>query len=325
MKNRMKIITLLSLVAIGLKLSAQIDPKIRAKPDDLKMLQGRTVIVEVEEEDARVVAKLSKKEKDADRLQEYRDFIANNNTMLKNAVDKYWKFNSSIEYKTTTELQDIKGKSKDYVIISFESIWSEGRSTFCVPEIWYNRSEGKDGPDCMIFLPPSSIPEKETDPTMWSYVQADYDFAIEQMQAYIKYMITTDKRIYFADYAKKMTETNCSQIKNGTLVIDKDQLGEGVDKDAIKSEYKGPFVITDQKAYSNAFENQEQGKEVVFSFPYDILGGITGYNLMFAKIVVDCSTANIVFYYRGESMGVNYPYYDIRKQVFDYMERCVSK
>jgi hypothetical protein len=330
--------TFLPLVAIlccailpGVKTQAQIAIGNEMDAKFLTKVKDRTVIVEVKEEDPKVVAKLSKKDKNADRLQHYRDFISNSNDMLKKAVDKYWKFNANIEYKTTTELKDIRGKSKDnvyYQIISVTTIQDDGQDFFSdlsIPVVCYDNSgiTSNYEHDFSMYLPVALIPEKESNPCMWSYVQADFDFAIIEMQANFNYTIANNKKIKFEDYGKLMGKQNCGKAKNSTLVIDLAQLGEKVTESDIKSEYKGPIELTDGQTYNNAFDNQEAGKEVIFSFAYGIAKGSFGSStLFFSKAVVNCATGEIEYYYKPPMFGVMWIMWDIRKQIFDYIEKC---
>lgn len=299
----------------------------------LTKVKDRTVIVEVKEEDPKVVAKLSKKDKNADRLQHYRDFISNSNDMLKKAVDKYWKFNTNIEYKTTTELNDMRGKSKDnvyYEIISVAILQDIGGATYdpnalSVPVVCYDNSGITNSyeHDFSMYLPVASVPEKENNPFMWGYVQADFDFAIIEMQANFNYTIANNKKIKFEDYGKLMSKQNCGKAQNSTLVIDRAQLGEKVTESDIKSEYKGPIELTDGQTYNDAFDNQEAGKEVIFSFAYGIAkGSFGGSTLFFSKAVVNCATGEIEYYYKPPMFGVMWIMWDIRKQIFDYIQKC---
>ncbi len=68
-------------------------------------MANRTLIVELLEEDPKVIDKLSKKKKRAAKLQEYKDFITFYNDMIKDAVSKYWTFNENIEYRSATEVE----------------------------------------------------------------------------------------------------------------------------------------------------------------------------------------------------------------------------
>ena len=332
-----KRITLFSLalcITTGISnLCAQMDANINASPSGLKTLQGRKVIVEVKEEDQKMIDAINKNKKDAGGLQRYKDFIANNNKMLKAAVDKYWKFNSSIEYKTTTELKDIRGKSSDCVILSYRSLSDENfeeTHTYSIPLIWYDRGErtANQEPDYYVYLPVASLTESPS-PEEWVYEQADYDFAILQIQAAMNYMISTNKQITYENYGKQMAEANCGKMQGLSLVIDKKQCDEKADESSIKQFYKGPFELTDGTAGSNLV-NRTKGKEVIFSFPYGIASGSMGMvvtsALYFAKGVINCETGELMYYYKppgGMGMGTATTWqYELRKYLFYYMGKC---
>lgn len=335
-----KKITLLSL-AISMvsgitNLHAQMDNSINGDPAAFKMLQSRTVIVEMKEEDPKMVAYISKNPKSADGLKRYKDFIANNNSMLKKAVDTYWKFNSSIQYKTTTELANIIGKSSDYVIISFRSV-GEGSleqgnyDTYSIPLLWFDRSErnGNEEPDDYVYLPPNSISDEAARPEEWRYVQSDYDFAVIQLQAHINYMISADTKMIYEEYAKIMSQQNCGKMKDNTLILDKDQLDNNADDRSIETLYKGLFDVTDGQA-NVVFENHEDGKQIVFSFPYEIVSGstdvVTNLAFHFAKAAVDCKTGELLYFYKpsgdmGKGSTTTWQY-GLRKNLFSNMGKC---
>ena len=328
------------MVSLGTNLHAQMDNRISGDPATFKMLKSRVAIVEVKEEDPEMIAALSKNKKDPEALQHYKDFIINNNKMLKQAIDKYWKFNSTIQYKTTSELKDIIGTSNQFVIISYQTLTGgtfERRTggspvaTYGMPLIWYYRSEkaANKEPDDYMYLPVASLPDNEASPECWGYAQSDYDFAIMQMQANIQYMIQVNKKVLYEDYIKDVWQTNCGKMQNETLVIDKNQLDEKTDESDIKKYYKGPYALTDGQA-NDDFENHEQGKEIVFSYAYGIASGsisfVTTSALYFSKAIVDCGTGNIMYYYRppnGMALGGGSTYqYGLRKLVFYYMQKC---
>ncbi|HTA26348.1 MAG TPA: hypothetical protein VK809_01065 [Bacteroidia bacterium] len=315
-------------------LHAQMDGFINAGPSDLKIMQSRTLLVEIKEEDQKVEASLAKNKKDPDAVQHYKDFITNNNSMLKKAVDKYWKFNSTVQYKTSSDLMKLVGKSDQYVIISFQGITGdnfEETTAFDMPVIIYNRSErtGKQEPDDYMYMPPSSIPDNPNS-ECWTYAQSAYDFAIIQMQANIDYMIKNNKKIRYLDYAKKISEEKkCGELQTETLVMDNSMLDDKVDESAIKSFYKGPIELTDGKS-DETFENHVQGKEVIFSFPYGVastsISIATISALYSAKAIVDCKTGELIYFYlppSGMNMGTATTWqFKLRKYFFYYMQKC---
>jgi hypothetical protein len=202
-------ISLVAVIFCGLlpapKLHAQVPMPMKIDPSFVEREKSKTVIVEMMEEDPKLVEKLSKKEKNADRLQHYRDFISSNNVMLKKAVDKYWKFNTDIQYKTTSELYDYKKENKGFMVLSVGFIasgssnnWDVSKDIF-IPVLYYTNSGSSSdfNYDYEVYLPAASIPDKEPNARMWSYMQCDYDFAIREMLASFDYVKSSGQKTKF--------------------------------------------------------------------------------------------------------------------------------
>ena len=83
-------------MAFSFPVKAQIDPTINAKPGDLRMMEKRTLIVELLETNPKLAATFTKKHK-TEALQQYNNFIETYNADIKTAISKYWTFNKNIE------------------------------------------------------------------------------------------------------------------------------------------------------------------------------------------------------------------------------------
>src|ERR1035437_5063902 len=192
-----------------MQLHSQIKDKIYGTAGDFKSFQKRTLVVELQEEDAKTIEKLTKKKKD-NELEKYKRFISDYNTFIKEAVDKYWTLNDKKEYKTAAEVKEIRDKKNSkYVIMSYYELTDKGgdvvtRSGLEVPALLYGRAEKEPGrqPDYQIYLPSSYTRENS------EYLKYDFAFAVQAMQANIQYIIKTSKPINFEDWAKTICETN---------------------------------------------------------------------------------------------------------------------
>src|SRR5262249_7194857 len=87
---------------------SQINPKYYGEAEDFKVMAKRILVVQLMEEDPDVIKKLSKKEKTAQQLKEYKEFISDYNTLIQSAVPKYWKYNEKIEFKAESEVKQLQ-------------------------------------------------------------------------------------------------------------------------------------------------------------------------------------------------------------------------
>ena len=118
----MKNFLLLAFGLVSLVSSAQISPKFQGEVKELKELQSRTLIVEILEEDPKILKKLDKPKKQDDLI-DYKLFIKQFNEEFKIYAAKYWKLNTKIEFKTTTEVLALnKAKDKSYAILRFYNL-----------------------------------------------------------------------------------------------------------------------------------------------------------------------------------------------------------
>jgi hypothetical protein len=79
-------------------------------------VDGRTLIVELAEENPKELKKLSKKGDQA--VKEYKDNISEHNERLKQLIPKYWPFENEILFKKTGEVDAVvKSKNTNYLIL----------------------------------------------------------------------------------------------------------------------------------------------------------------------------------------------------------------
>jgi len=301
------------------------------------MLKGRTMVVELFEEDQKVVDKLTKKNK-TDELAMYRNFISTYNADIKIAVDKYWTLNKKIEYKKKSELTDIIGNSKDYVIMFYRELGDIDMdlsvSSLSVPVIAYNRSERsqKKDPDEEIYLPPVSYPKDANKASYFGYTQSSYNFAIREMQANIQYMLKMNKKIIYEDYACKMSDENkCKKLQQSNILILKSELdpkSSSKDMKDMKDAYNGPFQFVEDKDFIDAFVNETDGKSDMFILPWGLakgsFGPISQTSLVFMKVIIDCKTGDVLYAHKAGMMEGEEMMRVIKPVTFEHMDKCKS-
>jgi hypothetical protein len=321
----MKKFLLLAFGFVSLVSSAQISPKFYGEVKELKELQSRTLIVEILEEDPKTIKKLDKPKKQKE-LSDYKLFIKQFNEEFKIYAAKYWKLNTKIEFKTQTEVLALnKAKDKSFAVLRYYNLKdnnSYGLDTkMTVGALVYTRSEASIiQPDSKIYLPiRPDLNEK-------FLLEADYKYALETLQANVKWIVSNDKVLNFDKYADKMSDDNCSKLKGKTLLVGNDMMMKNRTQAEAKTNFNGDLKFVSETELNDAVVNKTKNTAVLYSIPYGILKAgsvIQLANIVFFKIIVDCETGEILWLHMpgGMSYGSNISYYLTEKE-FKMMANC---
>jgi len=300
MKKKPSLILLSILFFAANTALAQINGKYYGEKEDFKKLAKRTLLVEILEEQPDVIKRLSKKESRAKQLEEYKGFIAHYNELIRKAVPKYWTYNANIEYKTESEIAELKkAKSNKYAVLSYFELSDSDldfaeRSDLTVPALRYTRIEEPNRkPDYKIYLPSSYIREGK------KYLEADFRVALLGMQENIKFNIKKDKTPQFQEFTEEVSEKNCSKLKDLTLLVEKDLLFKKLTIQEAQAAYGAKIEWVGEAEIEKNMVDQTKGKAALFSIPYGIakgnIGPISSSTLVFFKIVVSCETGEILW------------------------------
>lgn len=335
MKNRI-ILTIIGIYTIcniyaqiGNERHAQVSGKFYGEKSDFVAMAKRPLLVELREEDPGIIKYLSKNPKTADRLKRYKASILDYNVMIKSGVDKYWKYNEQVEYKTKSEVDELrKAKSKKYVVLTYielgdiTPVTSEdiekmrGRSDLKIPALRYTRIEQPDRlPDYKIYLPSSNIREDN------KYLDCDFKFALIEMQAELKWMIDNNKKLQFNEYTEKVAEGNCSKLKDKTLQVEKSFLYKKLTEAEAKEAYGNNIEFVTAEELNSSFIDSKKGTAVFFDIPYGLANVNFGTAVVFFKVIVDCETYEILWAHNVRPMDIN-PLNLIMEKEFKNMGKC---
>lgn len=327
MKTKTILLTFVAAFLISSYSYSQIDPKIYGDASDFKLMEKRTLVVQLMEEDPDVIKKLSKKEKRAGQLKEYKEFISDYNELIQLTVPKYWTYNQNIEFKTESDVKKLqKAKDKKYVLLVYVELsdfaWHPSeRSGLTVPVLVYQRMEiPVTKPDYKLYIPSSFIREEN------KYMECDFKVALQCMQANIKWILKNKEVLQFNQYAEEVAKSNCKKLKDAILLVEKDFLHKMTEAQVTKA-YGNKVEITDADGINKACLDTMQGKAAVLSIPYGIaegrMGPIVSNTLVFFKIVVDCATGEILWSDNPGKLpiGKNVTYKLMGKE-FENMKAC---
>lgn len=252
---------------------AQVNDKLYGEKADFITMATRILIVELQEEDPEVIksityAMLIRKEKKDSLLKEYKSFISNYNIRIKSAVEKYWKYNESVEFKTSLEVSRLKEtKNTKYVHLSYILLEQTGLNAAInnapinhlgVPALIYSRMEQPEKkPDYKICIPSTgTLNFKNLD-----YLECDFKFTLTQMQEHLKWMIQNNKTIEFQEYAGIKAKENCSKLKNLKLQIQKNLLRNYLRSEVVEGDQETYGDDKRKRILAQAKEEETKAKE----------------------------------------------------------------
>lgn len=225
-------------------------------------IKNSILLVVLEEEDPKTLQKLAKKSED--KLNHYKQQIVGRNYALKNAVGNYWTFSDNVEFKSKTEAGELMKSNKGkYVMIHFgkhldyESV-KTGRGYDGRPAGWntttmtYNMStkytalaneistlEIKDSKSLIKVFLPNIYPS-----------EADLIYGIQQLQYILRYL-TASPENKMTNFMKHI-RSNTPQLKNLVLLVDKNEVENKLNVDAIKELYPYSFELVDDEVIDKA-------------------------------------------------------------------------
>ena len=104
-------------LTVGLPLAAQVSTAAYAKPDELRSLSKRTLVVVLPEGNPKVIDGFPKKNS-AGKTAAYMESPDSYREQVEPAIKEYWKLNGKFEYRTTSEnIGLFKKKSTKYVAL----------------------------------------------------------------------------------------------------------------------------------------------------------------------------------------------------------------
>lgn len=268
---------------------------------EAKEFKTRNLIVGLEEMNPKKIKKLKPKE-----LEYYKSQIEGNNYALKTAVEKYWKFNSTVEFMPLSEAKKLlKNKANEYALLSFLKYtdyehyttgagWSTvpnkyNTSTQWAPALQYNSGTRHTTAANEIMSINIDMPSTIFSVSLPNlYVSLpDAVYGIKQME-YVFNRLTENDKLSYRDILK---ECNGNTLKNKTLLLCKDDLDKKLDEQEIKNIYPYKYKIVPIEEIDKAIIDQDN--ECVIVQIVSVKGGKGNVNIHYLS---DTSTGRIVGY-----------------------------
>lgn len=306
--RRILLFTFAILLSCGLR--AQVSDIINAEPAELKTLAKRTLVVELPEPNQKVIDEFPKKSATADEAA-YRASLESYRKAIEPAVKANWKFNTQIEFKTTSEIVKLfAAKDKKYVallkVVLPDGMGEPGCYTFGmgVPALVLTRTDGdskvskkgelrlrKHDFQSYLVLGPSEDGSE-------TYTEASMKLTLDLCQKYLDWNIKSKKSQTFMKYLKDQKEKNCGKLAAKQLMINKDGLYKKTTEAEIKQEYGKNVEFADLKALEAVYLAGGSDKAVLVSVPVGTISGsmivVTVTKLVYTKIAVDPYTGDVL-------------------------------
>lgn len=272
--------------------------KSHAEPADFKELFNRPLLVEMLEENEKIIKHLEKlKKKHPEAVNDYRNFIKSYNDNMKTAVTKFWVLNKEIEYKPTSEIDSLSHTPYFHYACLY---YSEAAEQFVdyktgqnlvVPTLNYSRLEHHNKKvDYSIYLPVSFLKPHDL------YIETDLIFGIQFIQRNIEYMVEKNKKMSAAVYAKQFGN-HCTQLEHKTLLLDQELMEDSASLNEIRNNYKYKFNIVNAATINSSVENSSAENAYLVSMPYELTSaGGPGSNsqIMCMRLIIDSKNGNIL-------------------------------
>lgn len=302
----------------------QISSDFYGKPKNFVDLKNRVLLVEVLEENKEILHDL-RKPKQAEELAQYQMFLETLNADIKKYVEKYWKLNALIEFKTTSEINQLAKTSKQpYAVLRYlllNEIGVIGLNTkSTVPAFAYTRIESSRlEPDAFVYLPFRSFNSDK------AFFECDFFFALKLLQQNVEWDISNNKNYNFKKFAEKYVEMNCDKLKMKTLLVEEKMYPDEKDRKKLLKKYNGTVQFVTDSAINEAILTTAQNTAVLYLVPFGALktGGIVKVpQIVYAKVIFDTQSHEIVWAYIPDQVKYGT---DISNQLTDDDFKLISK
>jgi len=226
------------------------------KPEDIKQVAAKTLLVVLDAENPKTIKKLEKK---PEELKQYREDIAAYNAGVKAAFTKTWKFSNEVKFVSAEGLDSIKDdKSKSKLYAYFTPKIHRRQYTINVGDPVVPNTYTLD-----LGLTDQKKPVYTMMFSTLRPTEGDLTFVIQQFEGYFKQRLEKDKspRELMAEIVAKSP-----LLKQKTLLIDKDQVNNSLTKN-IAAVYKYKYELCTKEKIDNAIINHDAAYVYIKAIP----------------------------------------------------------
>jgi len=267
-------ILLFGLLFLASNANAQFNYPSKSKVSSIK---GKILAVSFVLEDRNLVDRLRAT---PDKLAQYRNAVNYQDTLLKRAVQKVWKFGKGVEYMSWTDANKLitDGNSK-YAILSIGIAERKAHDWLYVEAYDSNmyhksiRDISKDNGYAVLSI---NLPGNNKKPELVydcainvAYpAQGDITAALSLIQN--EFMLIMKKPEFKFDDFESEVKENKKMLKDKTLMIDQNQLEKGVTETEISKYYPYTFKVADFDTINDVKTSCDPGYAYILTFPHKI-------------------------------------------------------
>ena len=232
----------------------------------------RTLLVQILAEDPLVLIKIKKLYSDKTevekKLNDYKELLARHNEWIKQAIQKYWKINNTIEFKTKDEIAEIL---KDIKVLRKYAVLNTGwknefhyKGSEVIPIEVYGLVAYVAEANDRHVMDLRRAREKKTDyifkivfPTD-DIVLSDFVFAVQQFNFHLNLAASigpTLERYRSLPYLPKFNRAGYDVVKQKTLLLPQTSIPEDKQEE-VKVAYGYPLQFVTERFYEEAIDHQ---------------------------------------------------------------------
>jgi hypothetical protein len=226
--------------------------------EKIKKLEGRTLIVVEEEVSARIV-KILKTKRNPEQLERYQKKIAAYNAALHEAVEKFWKFNTPVIYKSFSQAEQLF-KTKEYAVLFCATVEnnkrvgeSGGKMLQGIAWSYQDVNFKRDYWDKYTVMQIRLVEELNKPEPVFSQnlanvfpEKADIVFGLQALQHYV----CSEKNGKDVSF-KKVMQVASQELSSKTLLLKKEWIPSTLSETEVKSIYPYGVQISDGATFNN--------------------------------------------------------------------------
>lgn len=230
----------------------------------IQKLEGRTLIVIQEEVSARII-KILKTKRRPDQLERYQQKVAAYNASMQEAVEKFWRFDTQVIYKTFSEAEKLY-KSKEYAVLFCATIENNkrvgergGKMHQGLAWSYQDVNQKRDYWDKYTVMQIRLIEELQQPEPIFSQnlanifpEKADLVFGLQALHHYLE----TDKSGKEVNFKKAM-QVSSEELSDKTLLLKQEWMNTSLSENEVKSLYPYPVQISDAATFNNLVMNAD--------------------------------------------------------------------
>lgn len=293
-----KILCIVSMLCLPVLSQAQYGT---GNPEKIKQLASRTLIIVKEEESASIL-KILKTKRRLDQQEKYKKRVAQYNADMQEVVEKFWKFNTPVMYKTYSEVEKLY-KSKDYAVLfcgTVENFKFKGVSGGKLHEglswTYQDMNVKRDYWDKYTVMQIRLIEELNRPEPIYSQnlanifpEKADMVFGLQALNYYIQDAAKPAKE----QALKKVVQVAGEELASKTLLLKRDWVNAELTESEVKAAYPYSFQIADPFTFNKLVVQGDSSYAYLQIVPH-ITSSKNKIRIQYMHLIIDAADGKVL-------------------------------